>query len=271
MSPSKKTSISILTIAFILILAIGYVLFTDWPERKVFILPNNLKAYLPNTKAKNDTLLQYAGFMVSLNKTSKLASMVLYKLRKIDLENKRAKRKNNFKSDPGMKDYVIPSKQYAKSGYDRGHLAPCEDLMSSQEKVDQSFYMSNIAPQLPGFNRGIWKKLEGQVREYAMENDSIIVITGPWQPHPDQARPELPVPGYYYKVILDISPPDFKAVAFLMKNDTASGQVTEFAISVDSLEKYLGYDFFNLLDKELQNDVEANLDDWILDQLTVDN
>ncbi len=267
MALSKKTSTSILTVAVILIFVIGYVLFNNWPEKKVFILPNNLKAYLPEIKAKNDTLLQYAGFMVSLNRTSKLASLVLYKLRRIDLENKSAERKNNFKSDPGLKDFVIASKHYAKSGYDRGHLAPCEDLMSSQEKVDQSFYMSNIAPQLPGFNRGIWKKLENQVRKYAMENDSIIVITGPWQPLPDQQKPVLPVPNYYYKVIFDISPPDYKAVAFLLKNDTASGLVTQFAISIDSLENYLGYDFFNLLDPELLEPIEADLDarSWILD------
>jgi endonuclease G len=260
MALSKKTGISFLTIAIILLLAIGYVLFTNWPVRKVFVLPSNLAAYLPAIQSKNDTLLNYAGFMVSLNKKNKLASLVLYKLRKIDLESKRAKRKNNFKADPGLQDFVMAPKQYTRSGYDRGHLVPCEDLMSSQEKADQSFYMSNIAPQLPSFNRGIWKKLENQVRQYAEENDSVIVITGPFQPMPDPVRPDLPVPGYYYKVVLDISPPDYKAIAFLMKNDTLSGEVTEYAISIDSLETYLGYDFFDQLDSELQEMIEAGVD-----------
>ena len=266
MALSKKTSISYLTIAIILILAIGYVLFTNWPERKVFVLPNNLAAYLPAIQSKNDTLLDYAGFMVSLNKKNKLASLVLYKLRKIDLENKRAKRRNNFRADPGLRDFVISPRHYSKSGYDRGHLVPCEDLMSSQEKADQSFYMSNIAPQLPSFNRGIWKKLENQVRRYAEENDSVIVITGPFQPMPDPVRPDLPVPGYYYKVVLDISPPDYKAIAFLMKNDTLGGEVTEYAISIDSLESHLGVDFFNQLDSTLQEMIEEGVDkkSWMI-------
>jgi endonuclease G len=184
----------------------------------------------------------------------------LYKLRKIDLENKRAKRKNNFKADPGLRDFVISPRHYSKSGYDRGHLVPCEDLMNSQEKVDQRFYMSNIAPQIPNFNRGMWKKLENRVRQYAIENDSVIVITGPYQPRPDTGRPELPVPGYYYKVVLDISPPDYKAIAFLMKNDTLDGEVTEYAISIDSLEAQLGVDFFNQLDSTLQDMIEAGVD-----------
>ncbi|MEE4176957.1 MAG: DNA/RNA non-specific endonuclease [Bacteroides sp.] len=260
MALSRKTSILFIALAIILILAIGYVLFTKWPVRKVFVLPNKLSAYLPAFQSKNDTLLNYSGFMVSLNKKNKLASLVLYKLRKVDLQNKRAKRKNNFRADPGLRDLVNEPKQYSRSGYDRGHLAPCEDLMSSQEKVDQSFYMSNIAPQIPGFNRGMWKKLENRVRQYAMENDSVIVITGPFRPRFDPRKPGLAVPEYYYKVVLDISPPEYKAIAFLMKNDRLSGEVTEYAISIDSLEATLGYDFFNQLDSTLQEMIEEQVD-----------
>ena len=256
MSSRSKIIISTTFTIFMLCIVLWYIINSESPERKIWKLPNNLNAYLPEIKTKNDTLLQYAGFMVSLNRTSKLASMVLYKLRRIDLENKKAERKNNFKSDPGLRDYVIASKHYAKSGYDRGHLAPCEDLMSSQEKVDQSFYMSNIAAQVPRFNRGIWKSLENQVRNYAIENDSIIVITGPYHPTPDLNKPELPVPEFYYKVILDISPPEYKAVAYLMKNDTSRGELKEYVISIDSLEAYLGYDFFYQLDPELQEMIE---------------
>ncbi|MEA3480158.1 MAG: DNA/RNA non-specific endonuclease [Bacteroidota bacterium] len=97
-------------------------------------------------------------------------------------------------------------------------------------------------------------------------NDSIIVITGPWQPLPDQIKPELPVPNYYYKVIFDISPPDYKAVAFLLKNDTASGMVAEYAISIDSLEQYLGYDFFKELDSSVMMliEAEASVDAWVI-------
>jgi endonuclease G len=53
---------------------------------------------------------------------------------------------------------------YEKSGYDRGHLAPAADMGFSKITMAESFYYSNMSPQVPGFNRGIWKQLEEQTR-----------------------------------------------------------------------------------------------------------
>jgi endonuclease G len=71
----------------------------------------------------------------------------------------------------------LPS-DYTNSGFDRGHLAPAGDMKWSETAMDESFLMSNISPQKPAFNRGIWKKLEEKIRSWAIENDSIIVVTG---------------------------------------------------------------------------------------------
>jgi endonuclease G, mitochondrial len=65
------------------------------------------------------------------------------------------------------------------------------------------------------------------------------------------------VPDYFYKVILDIHPPEYKAIAFLMKNEKSNRPLLDFAISVDSLERFTGLDFFPMLpdtlEKRLQN------------------
>jgi endonuclease G len=68
---------------------------------------------------------------------------------------------------------------YQKSGYDRGHLAPAEDMWYSMETMVQSFFYSNMSPQLPRFNLGVWKKLEMQMRNWAVEYDNLYVVTGP--------------------------------------------------------------------------------------------
>lgn len=50
---------------------------------------------------------------------------------------------------------------YKKSGYDRGHLAAAGNHKMSQNHVQQTFYLSNISPQVGvGFNRDSWNRLE---------------------------------------------------------------------------------------------------------------
>ena len=80
-------------------------------------------------------------------------------------------------------DPLIPgtdfSVDYQKSVYDRGHLAPAAGMRYTMETMLQSFFYSNMSPQLPRFNRGVWKKLEEQVRKWAVEYDSLYIVTGP--------------------------------------------------------------------------------------------
>jgi len=80
-------------------------------------------------------------------------------------------------------DYNVPegsatNVDYQGSGYDRGHLAPAGDMSWSSQTMEESFFYSNMSPQVPGFNRGIWERLEDQVREWAIENQDIYVVTG---------------------------------------------------------------------------------------------
>jgi endonuclease G len=89
------------------------------------------------------------------------------------------KRKDNFRSDPKVKTGSAALSDYKGSGYDRGHLAPAADFKWSATAMSESFYMSNMSPQVPGFNRGIWKNIESTVRNWAVENDEIYIVTGP--------------------------------------------------------------------------------------------
>ena len=112
--------------------------------------------------------------------------------------------------------------------------------------MSQSFLMSNMSPQAPAFNRGIWRKLETEVRQWATEKDSIYVITGPLFSPGDSliGNNGVGVPGFYFKVLVDLSPPDHDMIAFLLPNTGSSEELINFAISVDSLEQLSAYDFF---------------------------
>jgi endonuclease G len=114
------------------------------------------------------------------------------------------------------------------------------------EAMSESFLMSNMSPQLPAFNRGVWFRLETEVRKWASEKDSIYVITGPVLVPIDTliGENQVGIPQHYYKVLVDLSPPHYSLIAFLVPHNSSSDALFQFAVTVDSLEQVTGYNFF---------------------------
>ena len=148
-----------------------------------------------------------------------------------------------------------------RSGFDKGHLAPAADMTYSFGSMSDSFFMTNISPQIPGCNRGIWKRLENQVRRWAIKEKKLYIITGPiFSEKPAVMKTAaIPVPVAFYKVILDLMPP-MKMIGFIVPNQTSKRRIASFAVSVNEVERITGYDFFSQLDDELENSLEANID-----------
>ena len=169
-----------------------------------------------------------------------------YVITREEIESGHINRTDNFRSDPSIASGSASLKDYRGSGFDRGHLAPAGDMKWDQEAMSESFLMSNMSPQNPSFNRGIWKRLEEQVRSWAQEKDSLYVITGPVLEPIDSfiGENEVGVPGAYFKVLADLSPPDHSFIAFLIPNTGSSEDLDSYAVTVDSLEIITGYDFF---------------------------
>ncbi|MBT3421809.1 MAG: DNA/RNA non-specific endonuclease [Bacteroidetes bacterium] len=196
----------------------------------------------------SDSLAQVRHLMafdLSYNERHEQANWVMYVLTKEELLGTE-KRKDNFRTDPKILTGSASLKDYKSSGYDRGHLAPAADMKWSKEVMSESFFMSNMSPQKPYFNRGVWKKLEEHVRKLVLQNDSILVITGPVFKDNIEiiGENEVTVPGYYFKVLVDLTWPDNKAIAYLLKNEKSSENLTTFEITIDSLEIFSNYDFF---------------------------
>lgn len=218
----------------------------SYPETQSLKFQTTTIPRLEIPKADIDaSVISHTGFSLVYNETHEQASWVAYELTR-EKTAKGVERTDKFLPDPKVITGTATNKDYEKSGYDRGHLAPAADMSWSETAMAESFYFSNMSPQLPGFNRGVWKRMEEQVRLWAVENEKIYVITGPILSDGLKTIGEnnVSVPDYYYKVILDYSFPDVKGIGFIFPNESSSSSLQHFAISIDSVEILTGIDFF---------------------------
>ena len=204
-----------------------------------------------------DLNLQKQGFSLGYSFKYRQAVWVSYTLTAKNLQARQVRRRDKFKPDPQVKFRPVRPGEYSRSGYDKGHLAPAADMTYSMPSMKNSFFMTNISPQLPGCNRGIWKRLETQVRRWALKEEKIHIITGPvFAENPaTMGKSKIPVPEAFYKVILDLTPP-MKMIGFIVPNQTSRNRIFSFTVSVDEVERVTGYDFFSELDDELENRLE---------------
>lgn len=206
---------------------------------------------------EGDQIVSHTGYTLSYNETYEQANWVAYELTAKETQ-KAFERTNKFLVDPAVSTGSATDADYKKSGFDRGHLAPAADMGWSSTTMIESFYFSNMSPQLPGFNRGIWKNLESLARSWANENESIYVVTGPVFTNGMSTigGNQVAIPNYYYKVILDYREPSLKGIGFILPNASSSLPLQHFAVSIDSVEKVTGIDFYHLL----SDDQEAYLE-----------
>jgi len=216
---------------------------------------------------KEDDLIFHTGYALSYNERHEQANWVAYNLtaEKTVIVFKRG---DKFIADPKVSTGSAEEKDYVKSGYDKGHLAPAADMGYSEVTMRESFYFSNMSPQNPSFNRGIWKKLEEQVRNWAVEYKSLLIVTGPvLEPGLKTIGVnEVSVPNYFYKVILDTNSRNVKGIGFIIPNKSSKNQLTSFAVTIDSVERVTGLDFFPSLPDRIENKVESvvSIPDWKL-------
>lgn len=170
-------------------------------------------------------------------------------------------RSNKFKEDALVKTGSATDADYAKTGYDRGHLAPAADMAWSKDVMQESFFYSNMSPQVPSFNRGVWKRLETLVRKWAEEYDSIYVVTGPILRAglPTIGANKVAVPEEYYKVVLCYSHARKEGIGFILPNAGSKATLGTYAVSIDEVEKRTGLDFYPSLPDKEEKVIEARL------------
>ena len=210
---------------------------------------------------KADTIIERPGYALGYIEYHEQPAWVIYIMTKAEATTKVAKRTNKFRSDPKIPTGSATAADYRRSGYDRGHLAPAADMAFSGQTMADSFFMSNMSPQKPAFNRGIWKDLEALVRYFAITEREIVVVTGPILPKKKTVTigtNQVTVPTHYYKVIFDLTPPR-KMIGFILPNEGSDEPLATFAVTVDAVEKATGLDFFSKVPKEEQKRLERTI------------
>jgi endonuclease G, mitochondrial len=231
----------------------------DFGECQPMIEVTGAPEYLGDDPPQHQVLCRL-GYLLSNNLDTKVPDWVLEDLTSDRLEGD-ATRRNNFAADPELP----PGKRaelsdYAGRPFDRGHLAPADDMQWDQVPMDESFLLSNMAPQRVPFNRGIWARLEGTVRKWAKRTGRVIVISGPIYSENDLTigASEVTVPLAFYKIVYD---PDLRrAIAFRIPNQRQTGhRAPEFIVKIRDLEDETGLDFLTGLSDREQDRIETQV------------
>jgi endonuclease G, mitochondrial len=225
----------------------------------------NYELYMPSS---TDNLVVHKSFYsLSYLKNKKLSEWTIYFATKNNTLGA-VRRSDNFRPDNFLPtDLQSYSGDYRGSGYDRGHLVPAGDMSFSSIAMSESFLYSNMAPQTPSFNRGIWRNLEALVREFTDQHDSLIIITGcifKDTTHFEEVTVgrNVPVPEFYYKIVVDIE--RLSSIAFVIPNTKTENNLETYVYSIREVEKLTGIDFLTGLHKSIQNLIEKEyrLEDW---------
>jgi endonuclease G len=218
---------------------------------------------LPSEMDREQTI-HHNGYSLSYNTSYVLPSWVSYKVTKAQV-NINDKTKGKYVSDPLITTRSASKKDYKNGGYIMAQFVNYLDVKQIPDAVEETFYMSNIAPMKLAYYNHIWIKTEQMIRLWTSGTEGLYVVCGPIltdAPFPTIGSKNVSVPKRYYKAVYD--PANKKAIGFIFKNGTSSGKIKSFSVSVDEIEKETGIDLFQSLDDELEKAIESNLntDDW---------
>lgn len=259
----SKQSLFKIVIYIICVPSIG---FAQIVQSKVGSKETTRSVHLTFENNKGDSILYYRGYAVIFSYTHNLPRYVFHLLTVDQLTTDSArikiKRTNNFRPETLPNGNLSTTKaDYYKSGYDRGHMVPAGDFVWCKELKDETFLYTNINPQSVVFNRGIWANLENRIRDKVLEqSDSAYIITGAIFNSNCEKRfgpNRLCVPVAYFKILYLVSRKSMFAFLFDHTVSNYIGDITDFLVPVDEIEKITGEDFFDLLNDELEEQLES--------------
>ena len=216
-------------------------------------------------------IIEYTGFAVSYNNSTRLPNWVAYELTATEVAGD-LPRKDKFRPDPSAFGPQANKDDYRNSGWDRGHMAPAADMKWNTDAMDESCFFTNICPQNPQLNGGDWKELEEQCRKWAEKYGSIYIVCGPiilGNEHGTMGANKVVIPDKFYKVVLTITNGEYHGVGFIFHNSPLrkskiSGKppvnrpLESYLVSIDEVEAITGIDFFPALPADTQNRVESS-------------
>ena len=228
---------------------------TEWMELPA--TDNDAYGYYSHSFSMKDKI--YRNYSFAWSQDNLVSVWVAYPLNKT-YTNKVVDRTDAFKYDPilGKDKSSNPGSGYA-GDYARGHQLPSADRLCSREANEQTFYGTNIAPQLNEHNEGIWADLEDKVRSVANASDTTYVVTGctvadATEFSTDTDGKKITIPTAFFKAVLVYkkgADQEWTSAGFFTEHKKySSNDLKPISMTIDELEEKTGLDFFvNLTDK----------------------
>lgn len=228
-----------------------------------------------------DHVRSYEDFVLSYDRRNRVAHWVFEHLTKERLQynNKVNRNKCEFKPDQSIHPFFrSENTDYKQSGYDRGHLAAAGNHKVEQKHMEETFFLSNMAPQVgAGFNRDSWNRLEKHVRKLTNVYKHVYVCTGPLYLPKKEAdgkkyvryevigANQVAVPTHFYKVVVgETSDDKLEMEAFVMPNAPIDDNtpLTNFQVPPESIERAAGLLFFDKISRNKLNKVNGKNTGW---------
>jgi len=262
-------------LAFFLFLILFFIAPASVIEATTECADSVVAEHLPYGFPRRENILCRTGYVVSYNDSRDVPNWVCYHLTAAYL-TAGVGRTDDFRPDPDVLggDDRAELSDYRGSGFDRGHLAPAADMARSGITMSESFLFTNVAPQSPGFNRGIWKRLETEVRGWAVERGDINVCAGPVYLDDDGdgvvefnviGRGQVAVPDAFFKIVVAREDSGLDVIAFILRNTSypPSAKLASFIVSVDEIEALTGLDFLNRVHDDVEVKIESERADGL--------
>lgn len=220
------------------------------------------------TIKKQSQILKRLAYTVSYNKNTRCPNWVAWRLLATRTDGPYNRKGYRFHEDLEVPTPRACPEDYKGSpfGMQRGHMCPAADNKWSDKAMDECHLMTNICPQYGKLNGGDWKDLEDACRDWANTYDCIYIVCGPIfnTKHPKAIGHDyVAVPDAFFKVILRLGKHP-QALGFIYPNGYCNGDMDNYVLSVDDVEKAVGLDFFSSLDDKIESKVEkaSNLHLW---------
>ena len=281
-------------IFFLISLSFSHFAFAhEYPENSALYFgnPSDAISDFEAEGALENFLMEKSQFTLSYNSSTLNPNWVAWHLCKEDLGD--ADRANNFRPDTSLPEgwYAVTKNDYKfpSYGFDRGHICPSADRTASKEDNSMTFLMTNMVPQTPDNNRIVWMALEKYEREVVLDGKEAYIIAGPYGAggssdkgyfeaiaiNKNDVELSITVPAYTWKIILFMPEGDndferlvdgaFQILAVCIPNEKGcaqNGSWQQYVCSVDYIEELTGYDFFELLPDDIEEEIESSVVSW---------
>lgn len=211
------------------------------PNRPIAECAQHLPFGIPTTPKTNTTTICRPGYALQHDNRAKLPVWVAY-----ELTGEKALGCGG-RAEKFVADDALPlggranPKDYAKSGYDIGHMANSADARWSDSANEDTNTLSNAAPQLPGLNRAAWKALEVRTRSWVLGRGRLIIYVGPIYSQKGATTigiGQVVVPEAFFKVIVD--PRTREVLAFIYPHEASRAAPAAFRTSLAEVQRRTG-------------------------------